>query len=220
MIFDLIVLLLNTYKLSGTRSGMLGTSRLAKMIFTDGLIYFILACVSSLDLGAQLSMCTDFFNFQICGEPPGHRFHGIKFESDYERCLQRPCCSLHNSEWIYFEYIQLKLTVLFLDCCMPCRPPPYVLHPDWSWCVVCTSFEQGCRLFTLMITLTLVPAHSLLVINSKVLRLPLLSWELHRVPQPGMVGQAFTYRYVSYSSLFFARFYWVDFCFPYPGRIF
>lgn len=52
MIFDLIVLLLNTYKLSGARSGMLRTSRLAKMIFTDGLIYFILACVSSLDLGA------------------------------------------------------------------------------------------------------------------------------------------------------------------------
>jgi len=63
MIFDLIVLLLNTYKLSGARSGMLRTSRLAKMIFTDGLIYFILACVSSLDLSAHLSMCTNFFNF-------------------------------------------------------------------------------------------------------------------------------------------------------------
>lgn len=48
MIFDLIVLLLNTYKLSGVRSGMLGTSRLAKMIFTDGLIYFILAFVANL----------------------------------------------------------------------------------------------------------------------------------------------------------------------------
>jgi hypothetical protein len=48
MCFDLIVLLLNTYKLGGIHSpsqSMLGKSRLAKLIFTDGLIYFILACV-------------------------------------------------------------------------------------------------------------------------------------------------------------------------------
>ncbi|KXN86499.1 hypothetical protein AN958_09971 [Leucoagaricus sp. SymC.cos] len=51
MCFDLIVLLLNTYKLAGIRSGsegMLGKSRLAKLIFTDGLIYFILAFVANL----------------------------------------------------------------------------------------------------------------------------------------------------------------------------
>ena len=65
MIFDLIVLLLNTYKLSGARSGMLGTSRLAKMIFTDGLIYFILACVSSLDLGAPFLCVLTFSTFRF-----------------------------------------------------------------------------------------------------------------------------------------------------------
>ncbi|KAF5356865.1 hypothetical protein D9756_006443 [Leucocoprinus leucothites] len=51
MVFDFLVLLLNTYKLAGVRSGsdgLLGKSRLAKMIFTDGLIYFILAFIANL----------------------------------------------------------------------------------------------------------------------------------------------------------------------------
>ncbi|KAJ3572301.1 hypothetical protein NP233_g3183 [Leucocoprinus birnbaumii] len=51
MCFDLLVLLLNTYKLAGVRTGadgLLGKSRLAKMIFTDGLIYFILAFIANL----------------------------------------------------------------------------------------------------------------------------------------------------------------------------
>jgi hypothetical protein len=52
MVFDLIVLLLTTYKLSGAGSrtgagGMLARNRLAKMIFKDGLIYFILAYVTT-----------------------------------------------------------------------------------------------------------------------------------------------------------------------------
>ena len=48
MCFDLIVLGLNTYKLFGinsttTVSEMMGRSRLTKMIFADGLIYFVIA---------------------------------------------------------------------------------------------------------------------------------------------------------------------------------
>ena len=49
MCFDFIVLLLNTYKLIGITSSpsrnLMGRGRLTHMIFTDGLIFFILACV-------------------------------------------------------------------------------------------------------------------------------------------------------------------------------
>ncbi|KIM46554.1 hypothetical protein M413DRAFT_318108 [Hebeloma cylindrosporum] len=50
MCFDFIVLLLNTYKLIGiTSSGnLMGRARLTHMIFTDGLIFFILAFLSNL----------------------------------------------------------------------------------------------------------------------------------------------------------------------------
>ena len=47
MCFDLIILLVNTYKLLGINSGgrAMGTSKLSKMIFEDGLIFFFIACV-------------------------------------------------------------------------------------------------------------------------------------------------------------------------------
>ena len=49
MFFDFIVLLLNIYKLIGITSSpyrdLKGRGRLTHMIFTDGLIFFILACV-------------------------------------------------------------------------------------------------------------------------------------------------------------------------------
>ncbi|KAF9010226.1 hypothetical protein BDQ17DRAFT_1421472 [Cyathus striatus] len=51
MCFDLTVLLLNVYKLVGLNAkngGSLGTSRLAKMIFSDGLIFFIIAFLANL----------------------------------------------------------------------------------------------------------------------------------------------------------------------------
>ena len=46
MCFDFIVLLLNVYKLMGiTSRDLMGRGRLPHIIFTDGLIFFILACV-------------------------------------------------------------------------------------------------------------------------------------------------------------------------------
>jgi hypothetical protein len=49
MCFDFIVLLLNIYKLVGITSSpsrdLKGRGRLTHLIFTDGLIFFILACV-------------------------------------------------------------------------------------------------------------------------------------------------------------------------------
>lgn len=33
---------------------------------------------------------------------------------------------------------------------MPCCPPPDVLHPDWSRCIVRTNFVQGCRWLTVI----------------------------------------------------------------------
>lgn len=48
MCFDLIVLVLNAYKLSGIKSEGFGTSRIAKMIFEDGLIFFFIAFVANL----------------------------------------------------------------------------------------------------------------------------------------------------------------------------
>ncbi|KAF8966627.1 hypothetical protein BDZ97DRAFT_1917437 [Flammula alnicola] len=53
MCFDLTVLLLNTYKLLGinssaSSSNMMGRSRLTHMIFTDGLIFFIIAFLANL----------------------------------------------------------------------------------------------------------------------------------------------------------------------------
>jgi len=50
MCFDLCVLLLNVYKLAGVREPaerMIGKSRLAHLIFRDGLIYFILAFIAN-----------------------------------------------------------------------------------------------------------------------------------------------------------------------------
>ncbi|CAA7270205.1 unnamed protein product [Cyclocybe aegerita] len=53
MCFDLIVLLLNTYKLMGVATkvsprDLMGSSRLTHMIFADGLIYFIIAFLANL----------------------------------------------------------------------------------------------------------------------------------------------------------------------------
>jgi len=52
MCFDLIVLLLNTYRLVGFNSfpsrDLMGQNRLARMIFADGLIFFILAFLANL----------------------------------------------------------------------------------------------------------------------------------------------------------------------------
>ncbi|KAG5646357.1 hypothetical protein DXG03_003680 [Asterophora parasitica] len=50
MCFDLIVLVLNAYKLLGANSSnqRFGTSRIAKMIFEDGLIFFIVAFLANL----------------------------------------------------------------------------------------------------------------------------------------------------------------------------
>jgi hypothetical protein len=48
MCFDFLVLVLNAYKLLGMSRGSthkVGSSRLAKLIFADGLIYFMIACV-------------------------------------------------------------------------------------------------------------------------------------------------------------------------------
>ena len=48
MCFDLLVIVLNMYKLLGIGVGpprVFGTNRLRKLIFTDGLIYFLIACV-------------------------------------------------------------------------------------------------------------------------------------------------------------------------------
>jgi len=49
MCFDFIVLLLNVYKLIGIKfppsRDLKDRGRLTHMIFTDGLIFFILACV-------------------------------------------------------------------------------------------------------------------------------------------------------------------------------
>jgi len=51
MCFDLLVILLNMYKLLGIGVGpprVFGTNRLRKLIFTDGLIYFLIAFVANL----------------------------------------------------------------------------------------------------------------------------------------------------------------------------
>ncbi|KAG2008644.1 hypothetical protein CC2G_014052 [Coprinopsis cinerea AmutBmut pab1-1] len=51
MCFDLITLLINTYKLLGLSSRVsrgLGTSRLSQMIFEDGLIFFFIAFIANL----------------------------------------------------------------------------------------------------------------------------------------------------------------------------
>ena len=50
MCFDLLVIVLNMYKLLGIGIGpprIFGKSRLSKLIFADGLIYFLIACVIS-----------------------------------------------------------------------------------------------------------------------------------------------------------------------------
>lgn len=48
MVFDLLVIALNVYKLLGIGVGpprVFGTARLRKLIVNDGLIYFFIACV-------------------------------------------------------------------------------------------------------------------------------------------------------------------------------
>lgn len=55
MCFDLLVLTLNVYKLAFERrkDGAMGTSRIGKMIFGDGLMYFFIAYVLAFKLGHE-----------------------------------------------------------------------------------------------------------------------------------------------------------------------
>ena len=59
MCFDLFILLVNTYKLLGLNSAVraVGTSRLSKMIFEDGLIFFFIAYVKLLRLTGSATDC-------------------------------------------------------------------------------------------------------------------------------------------------------------------
>jgi len=59
MCFDLFILLVNTYKLLGLNSAVraVGTSRLSKMIFEDGLIFFFIAYVKLLRLAGSATDC-------------------------------------------------------------------------------------------------------------------------------------------------------------------
>ncbi|PBK67443.1 hypothetical protein ARMSODRAFT_888799 [Armillaria solidipes] len=54
MVFDFVILMLNTYKLVGRR-GPSGGSQLTRMLFSDGLVYFIIAFLSNLI--ATVFMC-------------------------------------------------------------------------------------------------------------------------------------------------------------------
>ena len=72
MCFDLIVLLLNTYKLIQLNahapvSEMFGQSRLTHMMWSDGLIYFLIACVSiSVSaLSVLVSLMVFFYTFPV-----------------------------------------------------------------------------------------------------------------------------------------------------------
>jgi hypothetical protein len=48
MVFDLLVFLLNAYKLSSRKENAIGASRLGRMLFEDGLVYFFIAFLSNL----------------------------------------------------------------------------------------------------------------------------------------------------------------------------
>ena len=60
MCFDVLVIILNMYKLLGIGVGpprIFGKSRLTKLIFADGLIYFLIACVISVFRSLALLKC-------------------------------------------------------------------------------------------------------------------------------------------------------------------
>jgi len=82
MCFDLIVLLLNVYKLSGitfpSSRDLMGRGRLTHMIFADGLIFFILACVHILLMSYGWKEASLISAFQVCVEFHCDSIHGVK----------------------------------------------------------------------------------------------------------------------------------------------
>lgn len=97
MCFDLLVLTLNAYKLLGvgSKNQGFGTSRIAKMIFEDGLIFFIIAYVESRSFEAGVST-------QWCLQVPcqfiGDSIHALEPQSDHECHFQCSCCRRLNRE--------------------------------------------------------------------------------------------------------------------------
>jgi len=83
MCFDFIVLLLNIYKLIGVKSSpsrdLQGRGRLTHLIFTDGLIFFILVCVYI--------------------SPEYHRWKGVSLISAFQFLVQFSCDSIHGVEF-------------------------------------------------------------------------------------------------------------------------
>ena len=92
MCFDLVVLLLNTYKLAQLNahapvSEMFGQSRLTHMMWSDGLIYFFIACVSNSvnpQFWSHLMFFYFIFSLQFLGKSSCNYLYDFEFEFYHE----------------------------------------------------------------------------------------------------------------------------------------
>lgn len=128
MCFDLVVLLLNTYKLlklnaHTSASEMFGRSRLTHMMWSDGLVYFLVACVL---FPLFLGVVWLIFSPQFLGQPYCHCLHDFESESNHERYIQRTCCDCFNGSLCFLPRKRLwsSNVKLYLDCGLSnCSPP-------------------------------------------------------------------------------------------------
>lgn len=102
MCFDLLILSINTYKLLGLSSKaprVVGTSRLSKMIFEDGLIFFFIAYVPTPFHSVDWLVLMPLSLFQFLRESDCNGIHVAEFEPDHECHLQCPCRCLQYCEF-------------------------------------------------------------------------------------------------------------------------
>ena len=99
MCFDLLVIVLNMYKLLGIGIGpprVFGKSRLSKLIFADGLIYFLIACVIFV-----------FRNLKLLN---------VATASSSIWLPQYSFCWNWTPSWVSFSTFQLLFSLLYVNC--------------------------------------------------------------------------------------------------------
>lgn len=111
MSFDLIVLCLTAYKLAWTRrvSGTSGIhSKLVRMVFSDGLVYFILAYVFFRILAELLALMYG----QFLGKSVGYDIHDHRPKCRHGRHIQCSCSHGLDSTFSYHRRYMHQISSL------------------------------------------------------------------------------------------------------------
>lgn len=118
MCFDLTVLILSAVKLMGRR----GASQIVKLLFQDGLIFFMIAYVHVLSVKLHtvwLTFCFD--DIQVHLESHCYDLHGHELECYHERHLQ--CARSHRVYGTSLLFLRRNSSISRLtDCRVSCCP--------------------------------------------------------------------------------------------------